>query len=109
MKEMQTLVGMYVKDQPDEVLSDGTIVQSFMLVFPNKRRIYYFRTSEDKMRWMEAIKGVIEQERDLTIEYDIQEVLGKGKYGEVRRAFHRLSGKEVAIKIVNKRELSLRD
>jgi len=39
----------------------------------------------------------------------LKENLGKGKYGLVKRGTHKKSGKEVAIKIVKKKELSLKD
>ena len=35
--------------------------------------------------------------------------MGKGKYGLVKRAEHKKSGREVAVKIVKKKELSLKD
>lgn len=41
--------------------------------------------------------------------YDLNESLGKGKYGLVKRGVHKKSGKEVAVKIVKKKELSLKD
>lgn len=39
----------------------------------------------------------------------MKESLGKGKYGLVKRAEHKKSGREVAVKIVKKKELSLKD
>lgn len=35
--------------------------------------------------------------------------MGKGKYGLVKRALHKKSSREVAVKIVKKKELSLKD
>jgi len=34
----------------------GDIYHPFMLIFPNKRRIYYLKNVEDKKRWMDQIK-----------------------------------------------------
>lgn len=39
----------------------------------------------------------------------MKESLGKGKYGLVKRAIHKKSQREVAVKIVKKKELSLKD
>lgn len=55
----------------------------FMLIFPNKRRIYYFKNKEDKVKWMEAIKTSIGYS-NLYDFYDVGENLGKGKYGIVK-------------------------
>lgn len=40
-KEMQTLTGVHLKNEPDETDDDGRTLYPFMLIFPNKRRIYY--------------------------------------------------------------------
>jgi len=39
----------------------------------------------------------------------LKETLGQGKYGLVRRSIHKKTQKEVAVKIVKKKELSLKD
>jgi len=58
---------------------------------------------------MEALRQIIGHSSDISSTYDIQETLGRGKYGEVKRGVHKATGKQVAVKIVNKRELSLKD
>lgn len=40
-KDMQSLAGVFIKSQAEEKSEDGTILWPFMLIFPNKRRIYY--------------------------------------------------------------------
>mgnify|MGYP000851629611 CR=1 FL=1 len=55
----------------------------FMLIFPNKRRIYYLKTAEEKVAWMDAIKVAIGY-NNLNDFYELGENLGKGKYGIVR-------------------------
>jgi len=57
---------------------------------------------------MDAIKKAIGY-ANLFDFYDIQETLGQGKYGVVKKAVHKKSGKEVAVKVVKKKELSLKD
>ena len=41
--------------------------------------------------------------------YDLFEGLGAGKYGVVKRGSHKKTQKEVAIKMVKKKELQLKD
>ena len=79
-----------------------------MIIFPNKKRIYYFQSKTEKERWMDAVKKAIGY-ANLQDFYDLKENLGQGKYGLVRRGIHKKSQKEVAIKIVKKKELSLKD
>lgn len=44
-KEMKSLSGVFIKDEKDHTEEDGTVFYPFMVIFPNKRRIYYFKTS----------------------------------------------------------------
>ena len=105
---MQSLAGVFIKSELEEMLDDSTILYPFMLIFPNKRRIYYLETLAERDQWVEKIKQVIGY-ANLHDFYDLKESLGKGKYGLVKRGEHKKSGKEVAVKIVKKKELSLKD
>ena len=81
----------------------------FKLIFPgNKSRSYYLLTKEDKEKWMTAIKKVIGYS-NLFDFYDIKDTLGKGKFGLVKLAVHKKSGKNVAVKIMSKKEMTTSD
>lgn len=41
--------------------------------------------------------------------YELKENLGKGKYGLVKQAVHKRTNRECAVKIIKKKELSLKD
>lgn len=105
---MQSLAGVYLKDEAEEVVDENLTLYPFMLIFPNKRRLYYLSSQEEKEKWIDAIKKVIGY-ASLTDFYDLKENLGKGKYGLVKRGIHKRTGKEYAVKIVKKKELSLKD
>lgn len=57
---------------------------------------------------MEAIKNVIGYSNMFDY-YTIKETLGKGKFGLVKLAVHKKSGKKVAIKIMSKKEMQPSD
>ena len=57
---------------------------------------------------MEAIKQAIGYANVFDY-YDVFENLGQGKYGVVKRGVHKKTQKEVAVKIVKKKELTLKD
>lgn len=57
---------------------------------------------------MDAIKKAIGY-ANLYDFYELKESLGQGKYGVVKRGIHKKTQKEVAVKIVKKKELSLKD
>lgn len=57
---------------------------------------------------MNAIKKVIGY-ANVNDFYELKETLGQGKYGIVKRGIHKKSEKEMAVKIVKKKELSVKD
>lgn len=106
---MKSLSGVYLKDEADvEDESGSGMMFPIMLIFPNKRRIYYFKDKDEKTRWVEAIKSCIGYSNLLDF-YDLGENLGKGKYGVVKLGTHKRTKQEVAVKIVKKKDLSLKD
>lgn len=108
-KSMHSLVGVFIKDEIEEQLDSTTVLHPFKLIFPtNKVRSYYLLTREDKEKWMNAIKKVIGYS-NLFDFYDIGGTLGKGKFGLVKSAVHKKSGKKVAVKIMSKKEMSTSD
>lgn len=108
-KSMHSLVGAFIKDDVEEQLDSTTVLHPFKLVFPsNKVRSYYLLSKEDKDKWMAAIKKVIGYS-NLFDFYDIKETLGKGKFGLVKSATHKKSGKKVAVKIMFKKEMTAGD
>eukprot|EP00350_Pseudokeronopsis_sp_OXSARD2_P013892 CAMPEP_0170540298 /NCGR_PEP_ID=MMETSP0211-20121228/318_1 /TAXON_ID=311385 /ORGANISM="Pseudokeronopsis sp., Strain OXSARD2" /LENGTH=369 /DNA_ID=CAMNT_0010842651 /DNA_START=1360 /DNA_END=2469 /DNA_ORIENTATION=- len=107
-KGMHNLIGVFLTDEPDEVF-EGKTLFAFKLIFPpNKSRIYYMNTKEDKDKWMTAIKAVIGYS-NLYDFYDITETLGKGKFGLVKSAVHKKTGKRVAVKVMSKKEMTVSD
>jgi len=47
-KEMQSLVGVHVKDEGQKE-ENGELLFPFMLIFPNKSRIYYLKSEVGKL------------------------------------------------------------
>lgn len=104
---MHNLVGVFIKDDPEEHLDSTTVLYPFSLVFPgNKPRTYYLLNKGDKEKWMNAIKKVIGYS-NLFDYYEIKETLGKGKFGLVKAAAHKKTGKKVAVKVMTKKEMSV--
>ena len=108
-KGMHNLIGVFIKDEPEEQLDSTTVLHPFSLIFPgNKPRTYYLLNKEEKTKWMDAIKKVIGYS-NLFDFYDIKETLGKGKFGLVKAAHHKKTGKKVAVKVMSKKEMTVQD
>lgn len=105
-KSMHSLVGVFIQDEPEETYNDTITLFHFKLIFAqNKERSFYLLSKEEKERWIEALKKVIGYS-SLFEFYEVKETLGKGKFGLVKSAVHKKTGKDVAIKIMSKQAMN---
>ena len=106
---MHNLNGVFIRDDMEEFLDSTTVLYPFTLIFPgNNPRTYYLLNKEDKEKWVSVIKKVIGYSNMFDY-YDIQETLGKGKFGLVKTAYHKKTGKKVAVKVMSKKEMTIAD
>ena len=80
-KDMHSLIGVFIKAEKEEQLDQKTVIYPMKLYFPmNKVRVYYTRTKDERNKWVNAIKQAIgyAQVEDY---YEIQGIIGKGKFG----------------------------
>ncbi len=82
------MAGVYLKEELEEFTDCGVVLYPFMLIFPNKRRIYYLGSQAEKDAWISAIKKATGY-ASLHDFYDLGDNLGKGKYGLVKSATHK--------------------
>jgi len=77
---------------------------SFSLIYSDKERIYYCEDKDEYLNWIKAINSITGYV-DILDKYEIGNILGKGKYGEVKACIQKENGREAAIKIINKIKL----
>ncbi len=106
-KGMHNLSGVYLKED-DKVTIEGKQFYAFTIVFPSKDRKYYILDEGEYKKWLLAIRKAVGYS-NLNEIYEVRDVLGKGKFGLVRLGIHKESGRKVAIKIINKKLVSLLD
>ena len=100
-KGMHNLSGVYIKDEGTVTINDKKLY-CFNIIFPSKERKYYVSDEKEYIKWVESIRKVVHYSnlKDL---YEIKGALGKGKFGLVKLGIHKESGREVAVKIINKK------
>ena len=103
-KGMHNLSGVYIKDEGEIKISNQTFY-CFNIIFPSKERKYYVSDESEYIKWVESIRKVVNYS-NLNDLYEIKGTLGKGKFGLVKKGIHNDSGREVAIKIIDKKILS---
>lgn len=92
-KSMHSLIGVFIKEEDPEHLDENTVLYPFTLIFPgNKERTYYLTTKESMNNWVTTIKKVIGY-ASLFDFYVMKKTLGKGKFGLVKAATHKKTGK----------------
>eukprot|EP00826_Nyctotherus_ovalis_P013410 TRINITY_DN1361_c0_g3_i1.p1 TRINITY_DN1361_c0_g3~~TRINITY_DN1361_c0_g3_i1.p1 ORF type:complete len:609 (-),score=189.75 TRINITY_DN1361_c0_g3_i1:486-2312(-) len=107
-KTMSSLVGCFVKEEPAEEIKEMTLYPFSIIVGQSKSRKYYAEKEEERNMWVNTIKKVIGY-ANITDYYELKENLGKGKFGLVRAAVHKKSGKRVAIKLMKKQVMTTQD
>ena len=104
---MHNLSGVYLKED-EPIIMEGRKFYSFIIIFPTKERKYYVLDEKEYKNWLIAIRKAVGYS-NLNEIYEVRDVLGKGKFGLVRLGIHKESKRKVAIKIINKKLVSLLD
>jgi len=99
-KGMHNLSGVYIKDLGIVTINEKKLY-CFNIIFPSKERKYYLQNESEYIKWVESIRKVVNYS-NINDLYEIKGTLGKGKFGKVKLGVHKQSGKQVAIKIINK-------
>ena len=104
---MHNLSGVFVKEDT-AITFDGKPLYCFSVVYPKKSRYYYVENEEEYNTWMRLIRKATGY-ANLTDIYEVKDKLGNGKFGLVRLGIHKASGRKVAIKIMNKKDMNSQD
>lgn len=104
---MHNLSGVFIQIN-DKAKIEGGDYYSFSVIYPQKPRIYYTDSKSDLDSWVSSLKKAIGW-NSLTDQYEVLQKLGNGKFGLVKLGVHKKSGRKVAIKIINKKDMTLED
>lgn len=104
---MHNLSGVFLQEG-EKCNLEGMDLFSFSVVYPNKSRIYYVEKEPEYKLWVQTIRKAIGYE-SLTELYEIRQKLGNGKFGLVHLGVHKITGRKVAVKVMNKKEMNNQD
>lgn len=104
---MHHLSGVFLEEQEKTKIEDHEYY-TFAILYPKKTRVYYVEDKESYDCWIKTIKKAIGYS-NLTDQYEVKNKLGNGKFGLVKLGVHKSTGRKVAIKIINKANMSLED
>ncbi len=106
-KGMHNLSGVFVKEE-QPIFYENKKLLCFSVIYPKKVRYYYVDNEEELKNWVKFIRKTTGYS-SLTDIYDIKEKLGNGKFGLVRLGIHKVTGRKVAVKIMNKKDMTTQD
>ncbi len=106
-KGMHNLSGVFVKEE-QSITYENKKLHCFSVIYPKKVRYYYVENEDEFKDWVRFIRKTTGYS-SLTDIYDVKEKLGNGKFGLVRLGIHKLSGRNVAVKIMNKKDMATQD
>ena len=100
---MHCLAGTFVKDIAAEQCPEtGRYLYPVKIVLPpNKSRILYFDSADEQKTWMNNLLKAMGF-ANLFDFYELGKTLGKGQFGLVKHATHKVTGAQAAIKTVKK-------
>ena len=103
---MHNLSGCFVQECTETEIINDVEYYSFEIYCKNKSKTRkYFTISEEICKeFVEKIKKAIGYVKFSDL-YEMKEVIGKGKFGVVNLGIHKKTGQQVAIKILNKKNI----
>ena len=105
---MHNLSGVFLTEEPI-LIHNNVNYYCFSIVFPSKKRYYYHLDENEFNTWIDKIKQAIGRTATVNDLYEIKSKVGKGKFGVVHLGINRKTKEKVAIKILDKTEMSTED
>jgi hypothetical protein len=106
-KGMHNLSGVFLKEEPSKLI-DGFTFRCFSVIYPKKVRKYYTDQVIEYNSWISALRKATEHQI-LSEIYELKDTIGKGKFGLVKLGIHKQTKRKVAIKIINKKCMTVQD
>ena len=105
--EMNCLIRVFLKESfPREI--NGKYYYCFILIFKKKEKEFLLENEEDYKFWLNTFKKVLHNE-DINELFEIQNKIGEGRFAHVYNGVHKSSQRKVAIKILEKNNLSYQE
>ena len=103
---MHNLSGVFIK-KGEDFEYDGKKYLSIVILYKTEKS-YYFDNEEDFNKWFEKLNLAV-QNKSLFDKYEVKQKIGKGKFGLVKCGINKETNKQVAIKIMAKKNMDKSD
>lgn len=104
---MHNLTGTFITEEEPKII-DKKKYFCFSVVYPKKSRFYYVDKEDECKEWIKLLKKATCYS-DLNDIYEVKQKLGNGKFGLVNLGIHKKSHRQVAIKVMSKKDMDNAD
>ena len=105
--DMHNLSGVFIKEN-EEIIYENSTYYSFSLILPTKSIKYYIDNYDEYITLISKLKNIINY-TDINENYQFDKKIGTGKFAEVYKAVHIHTKRIVAIKVMEKEKMTIRD
>jgi Ca2+-binding EF-hand superfamily protein/glucan-binding YG repeat protein len=106
-KKLLNLSGVYIQEEKSTHY-DREVYYKFSIISTSKIRVFTTNKQEDYQQWLSCFKKITGP-TNVELNYEFIKDLSEGKFATVRLAKHKDTGRQVAIKIIDKAEMSKTD
>ena len=103
---MHNLSGVFIK-KGEDLEFEGKKYLSIVILYKNEKS-YYFDNEQDFNIWFEKLNAAVNN-KSLFDKYEVNQKIGKGKFGLVKCGINKETNKPVAIKIMAKKNMDKSD
>ena len=106
-KGMHHLSGVFIQEEKGKIFN-GKKYFCLSMIYPKKTRLYYCDNENEYKIWLEKLR-IVTGFTNLTDLYEIKEQVGNGKFGLIKIGINKKTRKQVAIKIMSKKDMTNQD
>jgi serine/threonine protein kinase len=106
-KGMHHLSGVFIQEEKGKMFN-GKKYFCLSMIYPKKTRLYYCDNENEYKIWLEKLR-IVTGFTNLTDLYEIKEQVGNGKFGLIKIGINKKTRKQVAIKIMSKKDMTNQD
>ena len=102
---LHSICDCFIKDNKIRIIENENFY-SFSIIYPYCTRDYYLKDESQYKIWINKLKSAINH-FSITDSFEIKEKIGRGKFAIVKLGIHKITGRKVAIKEVQKNGLTV--
>lgn len=106
---MHYLIDVFIQMDIPPIYIGKTLYYPFSIAYSGKEKIYYTKDNNEREKWVNILKEASNTKGDIFDSYILKEDIANGKFGLIKKAINKKTNEEVAVKVLQKENLSEED